>query len=328
LLLALPLDGLANVGWFKRLTGGIVAATLRKSSILLTAHADKLEVADASVRNLDLLVEQMSGILSPFPGARGILGEDFLRNFDLLLDNRHRLLQLQQGPGIMEETLTGQHVPLHTRGSHPGGATENRLILAVNVPQLQAETLSFHLDSGACALILFSSAYRGPPRPPGVNVSIATVTDGSPAYKHQLTALSVGNISLGNVLVVSSPQTTTMDVDGLLPTILFHRIYISHSGGFAIFNPVTRFTKVTHWTSRREPKPMTLRIERSTRQRFTLFSLSGRLQAEQVGELKELLDRDYRNIILDLRALHCVIAATDVIGRQFRGQMQAIETRC
>lgn len=228
------------------ITGGLVAATLRKSSILLTAHADKVEVADASVRNLDLLVAPMSGILSQFPGARGILGENFLRNFDLLLDNRHRLLQLQQGPGLMEETLTGQHVPLHTRGSRLGGATENRLILAVNVPQLQAETLSFQLDSGASALVLFSSAYRGPPRPPGVNVSIATVTAGSPAYKHQLTALSVGNISLGNVLVVSSPQTTTMDVDGLLPTILFHRIYISHSGGFAIFNPVTRFTKVTH----------------------------------------------------------------------------------
>jgi predicted aspartyl protease len=228
------------------ITGGLVAATLRKSSTLLTAHADKLEVADASVRNIDLLVASMSGILSQFPGARGILGEDFLRNFDLLLDNRHRLLQLQQGPGLMGETLTGQHVPLHTRGSHLGGATENRLILAVNVPQLQAETLSLQLDSGACALVLFSSAYRGPPRPPGVNVSIATVTAGSPAYKHQLTALSVGNISLGNVLVVSSPQTTTMGVDGLLPTILFHRIYISHSGGFAIFNPVTRFTKVTH----------------------------------------------------------------------------------
>ena len=46
---------------------------------------------------------------------------------------------------------------------------------------------------------------------------------------------------------------------------------------------------------------MTLRIERSTRQRFTVFTLSGRLEAEQVQELKELFDLDYRNIILDLR---------------------------
>jgi len=48
---------------------------------------------------------------------------------------------------------------------------------------------------------------------------------------------------------------------------------------------------------------MTLRIERSTRQRFTVFTLSGRMEAEQVAELKELFDRDYRNIILDLREL-------------------------
>ena len=48
---------------------------------------------------------------------------------------------------------------------------------------------------------------------------------------------------------------------------------------------------------------MTLRIERSARQRFTVFTLSGRMEAEQVTELKKLLDRNYQNIILDLREL-------------------------
>jgi len=32
-----------------------------------------------------------------------------------------------------------------------------------------------------------------------------------------------------------------------------------------------------------------------------VFTLSGRMDAEQIPELKELFDRDYRNIILDLR---------------------------
>jgi hypothetical protein len=45
---------------------------------------------------------------------------------------------------------------------------------------------------------------------------------------------------------------------------------------------------------------MTLRIERSARENFTVFSLSGRMEAEHVLELKELFDHDYRNIILDL----------------------------
>jgi predicted metal-binding protein len=46
---------------------------------------------------------------------------------------------------------------------------------------------------------------------------------------------------------------------------------------------------------------MTLRIERSARQGFTVFTLSGRITAEQIAELKGLFDTDYRNIILDLR---------------------------
>ena len=47
-------------------------------------------------------------------------------------------------------------------------------------------------------------------------------------------------------------------------------------------------------------QPMTLRIERSARQRFAVFTLSGRMEAEQAGELEKLFDGDYRNIILDL----------------------------
>jgi predicted metal-binding protein len=46
---------------------------------------------------------------------------------------------------------------------------------------------------------------------------------------------------------------------------------------------------------------MTLRIERSVRQGIMVFTLSGRMKAEQAAELKALLDADYRTIVLDLR---------------------------
>ena len=48
---------------------------------------------------------------------------------------------------------------------------------------------------------------------------------------------------------------------------------------------------------------MTLRIEKSARQRSTVFILSGRIEPEHVAELKDLFGSDYRNIILDLRDL-------------------------
>jgi predicted metal-binding protein len=46
---------------------------------------------------------------------------------------------------------------------------------------------------------------------------------------------------------------------------------------------------------------MTLRIERSVQQGFTVLTLSGHMEAQQVRELKGLFDRDYRHIVLDLR---------------------------
>jgi hypothetical protein len=45
---------------------------------------------------------------------------------------------------------------------------------------------------------------------------------------------------------------------------------------------------------------MTLRIETSARQRFAVFTLSGRMEAAQIPELKKLFDCDCQNIILDL----------------------------
>jgi predicted metal-binding protein len=45
---------------------------------------------------------------------------------------------------------------------------------------------------------------------------------------------------------------------------------------------------------------MTLRIERSARQSFRVFTLIGRMEGDHVAELIELFDRDYQTIILDL----------------------------
>ena len=48
-------------------------------------------------------------------------------------------------------------------------------------------------------------------------------------------------------------------------------------------------------------KTMTLRIERSVRQGFAVFTPSGHMKAEEVAELKALFNTDYRTVGLDLR---------------------------
>ncbi len=50
---------------------------------------------------------------------------------------------------------------------------------------------------------------------------------------------------------------------------------------------------------------MTLKIERSAQQGFTILTLSGHLEAEHIAALKELLELPggSRNVILDLREI-------------------------
>ena len=56
----------------------------------------------------------------------------------------------------------------------------------------------------------------------------------------------------------------------------------------------------TSWLTVPNNITMTLRIERSVRQGFVVFTLSGHMKAEEVAELKTLFDADYRTIVLDL----------------------------
>jgi len=54
---------------------------------------------------------------------------------------------------------------------------------------------------------------------------------------------------------------------------------------------------------------MILRIERLVRPGTMVFTLSGRMKAEEVAELKELFDADYRTIVLDLRDVRLRVSA-------------------
>jgi hypothetical protein len=70
--------------------------------------------------------------------------------------------------------------------------------------------------------------------------------------------------------------------------------------------PVTKDSSVVgvvFFADRTSCGTMTLRIERSVRQGIMVFTLSGRMTAAEIAELKALFATDYRNLVLDLRDL-------------------------
>jgi hypothetical protein len=220
-------------------TGSATSVSPWKSSAIPIVRADRLEVEKATVRDLDLSVERLDWLKSICPTAKGILGEDFLRNFDLLLDNRHHQLQMERVPGSLAEELTGERVPLTGHASHRPQLFPNRLILVIQVPELGPRELSVLLDSAANALMLFRSALQESQSSTEKGGREAVFDGGNrhQVFQHPTTALLVKGTVLRNVAVVSTEASEATDSDGLLPTGIFESIYISHSGGFAIFNP-------------------------------------------------------------------------------------------
>jgi hypothetical protein len=208
-----------------------------KEADTFLAHADSVSMAGANVRGLDLFVINHLADVPPY--VRGSLGEDFMRYFDLLIDNRHHLIQFELGPGPLGDALAGERLPLTLNGSNEKEPTENRLIVVGNSIESGGTTMKFQLDSGAARMMLFSR-----PNTRAVFSSAPTHTVVGPFGLRFEANLQSAHLRLGKRLftetvIVPEGNITPRgaDVDGLLPTSLFRSIFISHSGKFVILDP-------------------------------------------------------------------------------------------
>jgi hypothetical protein len=231
-----------SLPWVGRTTGYDV----QSSSAVPVARASELGLGGAKVQNLAVVVESVAG-LNYFDGKiRGVLGENFLSRFDLLLDNQHRQVHLEEGlAGSMGEDLEGERIPLSDHGSAEGEPTFNRLLLTARAPDVGPNELTFALDSGASTVVLFSNTHTGGWAlrredlvAPGFSNSLQAGE--RPISLRRLQTLKLGRRVLADLMAAIPTSSPAEDSDGLLPTGIFHSVYISHSGGFAIFDPVLR----------------------------------------------------------------------------------------
>lgn len=191
-------------------------------------------VGHSRVAGLVAMVDKVDNVRSMVPGLSGILGEDFLRQFDVMIDYENRWLYFD------EPAPEGERVPFEARSTYKENRTENRLLVKVEFPGTQAGQVVLQVDTAAWITELF----------PASHVSLLHLAYGSqagthstasggpgamPVYEH--TVMKLGGTELRNLNVAQSRKEVVMDAAGLLPAALFHRIYISHSGGFMIFNP-------------------------------------------------------------------------------------------
>jgi hypothetical protein len=204
---------------------------------------DSLQVGSQMVLEPLVAVHDLGPIQAADSRIRGVLGENFLGHFDVLLDYSRRLLCLDEAKR-MENALRGERIPL-VSSKHPGtdlGFTE-RLVVSVNLSDTGARPVLLQVDSGSDGAILYAgnrqleqsllkrAKLQGP-----------EVSDARRAFAILPSQdMRLGSRIVRNVVFVTpaseGQNPTDREEDGILAAVLFQRVYISHSDHFIIFDP-------------------------------------------------------------------------------------------
>jgi hypothetical protein len=208
---------------------------------LSIAHAQSVSIAGLTVRDLNLnVLSKSNGLPSK---VSGILGEDFLGHFDVLIDNRHHVIQLQQGLGSMSEMFEGERLPVQLEVNVDGQYVNHTLVVTGSSSDLGGRSISLLLDSGVNFLYLFGGKQSLGGGATQKECSAATVSDPSNQFiclQKVLPQLCFGNKKVVSLMAVAQLRTTSAYTEGLMPTSAFHSIFISHSQKFVILDPTSK----------------------------------------------------------------------------------------
>jgi len=209
---------------------------------MITTIADSVVVEGAEAKHLQLGV--VKNLRSLPVKVRGVLGEDFLSRFDVLIDYEHGTLTLTTDGNLLPQRICGEKVSLGTRGEDTAGTVFNRLIVNARLPSLGRMTARLLLDTGTDSMVLFENRLA---LPPGAREAVtisgdalggARVVDGTILHTMPVRVGRQGSEVAVKTLIMRSAATS--DVDGMLPLSAFRSIFISHSRQYAIFNPILR----------------------------------------------------------------------------------------
>jgi aspartyl protease len=206
------------------------------------AQLDRLDAGSHSVTNQTVLVYDLQNLQATGLNIQGVVGEDFLEHFDMLIDNAHTLLCLDDSAAMRGE-VKGSHVPLLTPTQTDGSPLPTSLIVSARLSD-GMRPVRLKLDSGSNVPFLYNTSeylalglFRGASLHGG----------GANGSQRAFMALPPQNMKIGSVEISKVPFITlagaqkdsrTSEFDGLLTMGLFRRVFICHADHFVILDPL------------------------------------------------------------------------------------------
>src|ERR1017187_6774746 len=204
---------------------------------------DSWQAGSQTVLKPLVVIQDLGPIQAADPRIRGVLGENFLAHFDVLIDYSHRLLCLDETK-LIEKYVRGERIPLVTAG-HPENEVpfSERLVVSVNLSDTGARPILLQIDSGSDGPILYAgnSELEQP-----LLKRAKLQGPGAGDARRAFAVLPPQDMNLGSRIVRKIPFVTPAnrsqkfpdrEEDGILPTVLFQRVFVSHSDHFVMFDP-------------------------------------------------------------------------------------------
>jgi len=218
------------------LKAGETVRTLVRQKPVGWAVARTITVGPITATHLPLLVRDLVGVHKLDPAIRGVLGQDTLNGADYLIDYGHRRLEFD-GDGDLLRSLAGRHTPF-TRLSTPGNSAAGALVIRAAVVDGSPRIRNLLLDSGTASLVLFAESAAGSSASFGGLLQDDEGEQQPTELRHVQLQIADREWDLfANSLVFYESK---LEINGLVPTSIFLRLYISNSGGFVILSPKVR----------------------------------------------------------------------------------------
>jgi hypothetical protein len=206
------------------------------------SQVDSIEVGSRSIRNSKLVVSNLQNLRSADLSVQGILGEDVLGQFDLLIDNVHHVVCLGD-PNTLGAEVKGVRIGLLPPDvGQDGVRLPESLIVSAKLSD-GMRPVRLKLDSGTNTSFLYHAsgvlalgAYRGASWH-------GTGANGTQGAFSALPAqdVKVGSIQLSKVGFITSTggrkNDRTSNFDGLLAIGLFRRVFINHVEHYVVLDP-------------------------------------------------------------------------------------------
>ena len=158
------------------------------------SQLDLLDAGSHSLANQKVLVYGLLNLRSVDSRIRGILGEDFLEHFDMLIDYAHRQLCLDDSAAMQAE-IKGQRVPLLTPARAQDGPPLSNLRIITARLSGETQPVRLMLDSGSSIPYLYNTSQRLVPQ---VMSGASLVGGGANGDQQVFSALPPQKVKIGS----------------------------------------------------------------------------------------------------------------------------------